>query len=286
MAVADVVAARPDAFEVEDAARLGLLPGIAVAARQRLALAHRVGEVPVHRGDVIAVGRILRLQLPVGAHDIGALALQHLHALFRLVGHQVDERPGAAEEGLEILDIRVETGEDEAAIGGDPGDRLEIGAEPLQRFPAVARIAPPHADAPAVGVERPAVIAAGDGGLNPAAPARQHRAAMRAGIVKAADFAVEAADREYRVAPDRAPHIAAAFAKLAVVADIAPAAPEDPLDFALEQAGLDEGGAPDPEHAVCGAVVDEVLDGAIGHFGSRWSGPPRPLSTGRSGCGD
>ena len=212
-----------------------LAPRVVLLAGERLALADRVGEVPVHRGDVVAVGRVFGLQLPVGAHDVGALALQHLHALVRLVGHQVDERPGVPEKRFQILYIRIQRGENEAAIGRDPRDRPEIGAEPLQRLPAVAGIAAPHPDAFPVGVEGPAVIAAGDGRLNARAPARQHRAAVRAGIVEAADFAVEPANREHRIASDAAPDVLAALADLAVVADIVPAALENPLHLALEQ---------------------------------------------------
>ena len=74
------------------------------------------GVVPVHRGDVVAVGAVLRLQLPVAVIDVGRRTAQHLQTLGRLVDDHVDDLGRFAEVLGQRHDIGVEAAEQEAAV--------------------------------------------------------------------------------------------------------------------------------------------------------------------------
>lgn len=62
-----------------------------VAGFLELALLLGGGVVPVHGGDVVAIGAVLGLQLPVAFIDIGGGAAQHFDAIRRLIDHHVDD---------------------------------------------------------------------------------------------------------------------------------------------------------------------------------------------------
>src|SRR5690606_6774085 len=62
-----------------------------LAGFAQLALVLGGGVVPVHGGDVVAVGAVLRGQFPVATEDVAGRAAQHFDAIRRLVHHHVDD---------------------------------------------------------------------------------------------------------------------------------------------------------------------------------------------------
>ena len=110
-----------------------------------------------------------------------------------------------AEIGVQVDDLGIEAGEDEAAVGLHARDPLEPKLVEVQ--PARVGVAVRHAFELALGVERPGVVEAGEhlGGAR-ILPAHQC-AAMRARVVEHVDVpAVHAADHEDRPTRQRPAH--------------------------------------------------------------------------------
>ena len=61
--------------------------------------------------DVIAIGAVLRAQLPVAFVYIARRALQHFQSFRRLIDDQIDDFAGFAEIGLQRLHVRIEATE-------------------------------------------------------------------------------------------------------------------------------------------------------------------------------
>src|SRR5690606_42023123 len=64
--------------------------------------------VPVHGGDVVAIGAVLRSQLPVATEDVAGGPAQHFDAIGRLVDHHVDDLLRLTEEVFQRRDVRSE----------------------------------------------------------------------------------------------------------------------------------------------------------------------------------
>ena len=72
--------------------------------------------IPVHRADVISVGAILQLELPVAVVNVRRIAAQNFETFGCLVDHLVDDHAGRAQPVVERQDVRVDAAEEKSAV--------------------------------------------------------------------------------------------------------------------------------------------------------------------------
>src|SRR5690606_629039 len=116
------------------------------------------GVVPVRRGDVVAVGPVLGLHLPVAVEGVGGGAAQHLEAFGRLVDEHVDDLGGVAAVFRQRQQVGIGAAEQESTVGVEPGDLGEVvGAVGVERVRVARTVGVLDLEQLAVVAERPAV---------------------------------------------------------------------------------------------------------------------------------
>src|SRR5690606_36174438 len=101
------------------AARVQGLGGVGRVPRVATRRGGRV--VPVGGGDVVAVGTVLGLDLPVAVVGVGRRTPQHLQTVGRLVDEHVDDLDRVAEVLGDGGDVGVERAEQEPAVAVEAG---------------------------------------------------------------------------------------------------------------------------------------------------------------------
>ncbi len=180
---------------VEAAALLGPFRGV---RRLDLVLLAVIGAVrgggdvvPVHGRDVVAVGAVLGLQLPVAVIGVGGRAAQHLQPFVGLVDDHVDHLARLAEVVFQRLHVGIERPEQEAAVVLEPRDLRQVVAAVLVELLGVARaLGVLHLQQLAGVREGPAVERAGEGLLVAALEPAELRAAVRTGVDQRVQLAV------------------------------------------------------------------------------------------------
>ena len=209
---------------------LGLVGGVAGGAAGR-----GRGVVPVHRGHVVAVGAVLRLDLPVAVVGVGRGAAQHLEALGGLVHDRVDHRGGVAQVLLEGQHVRVEGAEQEAAVGVEAGDLGQVVRALLVEVLRVAAVAAVLDLEQLAGVlERPPVEGAGEGGAVVRLAPAEHRTAVGARVDDAVQLLLLVTGDDHRGAADVGGEVVAHVGDLRLVGQVHPVALEDVLHLQLE----------------------------------------------------
>nr|GFD15842.1 hypothetical protein [Tanacetum cinerariifolium] len=88
--------------------------------------AHGCRVIPVHGTDVITVGAILDLQLPVAVIDIRRTATKHFEPLGCLVHHLIDDDAGFSQVITEFRHRVAEATEEKASIVFETVQALEV----------------------------------------------------------------------------------------------------------------------------------------------------------------
>ncbi len=240
-------------------------PDLVLAGVLLLAVVGGGGVVPVHGGDVVAVGAVLGLQLPVAFEGIGGGAAQHFQSIGGLVHDHVDDLGGFAQEILERRHIRVQAAEQEAAIVFKARHLFQIVRGFLVEAVGIAgafRVL--DLEQLAAVVEGPAVERAGVGGLVAALVAAQHGAAMGAGVDQRVELALAVARDHDRLAADVGGVVVVVVGDLAFVRQVDPVALEDVLHLEFKQGLVGKGAAVQPVvagFAVFHQVVVQALQG-------------------------
>ena len=208
---------------------------VALAAGELHALlVHRRGMAERH---VIAVEHVLDLELPVAVVDVAVLAhVERELAAGCAVDHVVDVALDRADVVLEARALLGEACENEAAILADTrrareaeGRLVEIGrAAFLDR----------HGREPPVGVETPAVVAAGETRGVALALVHHLGAAMGAAIEQHVHGVVAMTGHDDRLAAEVGGDEVAGIWHLAGMADEQPRAREDAFHLQLEHVGI------------------------------------------------
>src|SRR5690606_10993408 len=147
------------------------------------------GIVPVGCRDVVAVGAVFSLQLPVAVIGVGRGAAQHFQAFFGLVNHHVDDLGGFAQVLFQGQYVGVQRAEEETAVvleAGDLGQVVRAVLVELLRVAGTARVL--DLEQLAGVVEGPAVERAGEGGAVIGLATAQHGTAVAAGIDQRVQF--------------------------------------------------------------------------------------------------
>ena len=188
----------------------------------------------VHDREVIEVGRVLELDLPVALEPELVLTVRLDRVAGALFHEQVDPRLRAAEEILERFDRIVEAREDQPLVHADAQLHERQVAFLAHAFVAVAVRQRAQR---AVERVRPAVIRAREA-LRVALVRFAHgRAAMAAAVLQHVDLAGLVAHDDHRLAADRRRDEVARVRQLAFVRDPDPGAVEDAVEPASNSAG-------------------------------------------------
>ena len=216
---------------------------VALAARELHALL--VDRRGVAERHVIGVEHVLDLELPVAVVGVAVHAgVEGKRAVRRAVDEVVDVAFHRADVVLEARSGRREAREHEAAVFADARHARQ--AELLLLEIGRAAFRHRHADERAVGVERPAVIEAGEPRGMAAALVRDLGAAVGAAVEQHAHAAVVVARHDHGLAAEIGGDEVARVRHLAGVADEQPGAAEDPFHLQFEQVGI---GIDPPVHA-------------------------------------
>ena len=184
---------------------------------------------PVRDRAMEAFGIILHRILPIGAQRIfAAIGADERGGLRREGGDLGGERSG---DRLEIRRRAVEIDEEESEEGAEAdGSEVEAPLVEVRQMLGAARAAERAGE-----VIGPGVVGAGDGGrFQPAFALEQAMGAMLADIEEGPDLAVPVAQQKHALVQYVADDIAARLGDHRDMADILPAAVEDPPPLALE----------------------------------------------------
>src|SRR5690554_4541825 len=262
-------------------AALALGPAVGVhrlgAAGVVVATVHGGGVVPVHGADVVAVGAVLGLQLPVALVGVGGGAAQHFQAFRRLVDDVVDDLGGLAQVLLQRLDVLVQAAEQEALVALEARHALEVvGTVLLEAVRVGTHLLVLGIEQLAVVLERPAVEGAGEGALVAALAAAQGGAAVGTGIDQGVQLTALVAGDDNRLTAHGHGHVVARLTDLALMGQEQPVAFEDVLHLAFEEGRVGEHAAVAAEDALLGVVDDGTADALLelvkfaGHDQNSW----------------
>ncbi len=228
------------------------------------------------RGEVILVRAILELHLPVGGIGEAHPPRHQLDAFGALVDHQVEQLARLAQMRFQARHVRIEAGEEEAAIVAEARHGGEVMILLVEAFGVAAALLPLDVAVHAGAVERPAMIGADVPGGVAAQFLHQPHALVRAGIDEAMQFALAVAADDDRHPADEAREIVVRALGLGRETDEHPAAFEDMLHLEREQRGIAKQRPVDAEHPVLRTIVDKFAKDKILFHSS--------LILGQSGC--
>src|SRR5690606_9118161 len=165
-----------------------------------VALAHGGQVVPVHSAHVVAVGAVLRGQLPVAIVGVGRGGAQHFQTLLTLVDDLVNDPGALAEVFLQRGDVSIQAAEQEAAVALEARQALEVmGTVGVELLRITALLLIPSLEQLAVVAESPAVERAGEGRLVAALLAAQGGATVRTGVEQRLQLPVPGAGDHHRL---------------------------------------------------------------------------------------
>ena len=255
---------------IEAAALLAPLAGVhradlVDAGFALLALVGRGRIVPVHRRDMVAIGAVLCLQLPVALEGVGRCAAQHFQPVAGLVDDHIDDARRLTQKLGQRLDVRIQAAEQEAAVAFETRDFLEVVRAFLVeavRVTGVFRVL--HLEQLAAVVEGPAMEGAGVGRLVAALVAAECGATVAACIDECVQLALAVAGDHDRLAADMGRVVVIVIRDLAFVRQVDPVALEDVLHLEFKQCLVGKGAA--MQAMVAGFVVfhQQVVDGPDG----------------------
>ena len=226
------------------------------------------GVVPVHRRDVVAVGAVFGLQLPVAVEGICRSTAQHLEPVGRLVDDHVDDLGGFPQVLGQRHHVGVDAAEQEAAVVLEGAQLLHVVAAfavEARRIAGVGGVVLDLQQLAAV-VEGPAVEGAGEVGAVALLVPAQDRAAVRAGVGQRVELALLVARDHHRLAPDVDAQVVVDVGDLALVGQVDPVALEDVLHLEIEQLLVGEGGAIQPIEMLDGILFEHRFE--LGEVGS------------------
>src|SRR3954451_6446242 len=243
--------------------------------------------VPVGRADVVPVGAVLGLHLPVAVIGVGRGPAEHLKPLRRLVDQHVDHRGGVPEVLGQRADVGVEAAEQEPAVAVEPRhpDQVvrPVGVEARGVAGALGVL---DLEQLAVVAERPAVEGAGERRPVVRLATAEHRPAVRAGVDQAVQLAALVPGDDDGLTADVGREVVARVRHLALVREVDPVALEDVGQLQLEELLVGEDPTVGPVDAGL-AVIDDSVGENVVHlchvdshgrdlrrFGG-WCGPPR-----------
>ena len=216
------------------------------------------GVVPVGGGDVVAVGAVLGLHLPVAVVGVGRRAAQHLQPVGRLVDQHVDHLGGVAEVLGQGQYVGVEAAEQEAAVAVETRHLGHVvAAVDVERLGVAGAVGVLDLEQRAVVAERPAVERTRQRHPVVGLAAADHRAAVCAGVDEAVQFAVLVPGDDDRLPADVGGEVVARVGHLALVGQVDPVALEDVLDLQFEDLLVGE----DPAVGAVDAGLRVVDDG-------------------------
>ena len=205
---------------------------------------------------MVHVDGVLELQLPVAAEQVFVHAAAEVDlAVGRAVAELVDRVLGVAEMLVEARPLRRQAREHEAAIDADAGEAAHaerrIGEIEILAVAARHR----HRVEVAVGLERPAVIAAAEELRVALLLVADDGAAVAAAVVDDVDLAVGVPRQHNRMLADAGGDEVAGLRHQAFVADIDPGPAEDLVHLQVEHFGIEI------ERAVNPVAMDQRADG-------------------------
>jgi hypothetical protein len=205
---------------------------------------------------VIDVEAVLEHHLPVAAVGEVGVAAHHFEPFRRLIDPGIDEYRGAAQVLVQRRHVRVQAGEEKAAVFLQPRHLRQIVAEAPKRLRIAAGGFIRHLQTRAGAVEHPAVVrtlvtlgVAGLGGGHGGA-------AVAAVVQQRPHLAISAALKNDRRAADDAGDEVVRLGYLRRVADEHPRALVDVAHLELEQLRVAEQVQMHAQHAVPGTGVD------------------------------